>query len=219
MILSTRQVNPAIIWHAYAIRSFVGYSHNVHTMVDEQSFQLLKEYLNKSFDNEWDKKLVLDILRDSRKRDIEQLVKTYLPSICKKRNRELVIPEEATEIINDHIEAARDFRDSLQKLKMDRRELEVENITVNDTSLDGVMITVTRVQDGKKVDAQVNAGLLTLDNFRELTGRRFRVSQDQKQRLGDPKQNPGVREEAFREFMAEAVAKATNTTQETDSNE
>jgi hypothetical protein len=164
---------------------------------------------------------VLDIIRDKRRAEIKKEVRLFFPSLFVKKRPAypLRIPDEFQEATINK-EAIEQLIDSYATFrKPQKRDINMDNVSINDEQFAGVMIEIERLvptgektvggNDRKNVEKiTVDASKLTLDNFTELTGRRFRMSNGQVSRLGTGLE---ARRTAFNEFLSEAVTYARNT--------
>ena len=152
--------------------------------MDNKDVGLLKIYLNTLELSEYDKIYVIDNMRDKTKSELKREFFQYFPSVKGKHG--LHAPDELLHELDVVIlseEEVQLFRDSIQG---------DANMNDNDVPQMGEIVpTATPVPTTTPKDTKG----LTLDNFRERTGARFRMTKEQKGR--------GLtREAAFAEWLA-----------------
>lgn len=198
-------------FHAYVLSCLIGIkwsSSGVDTsaIFNDRLFNVVKEYIGKFYS--FNEPIVADILRlmkDKSRTNIKKETKSVLPSIFKKRGFQL--PEEipAGTIQVDKELVAR-LRNKVTVIKKES-DMTSEEIDITLDSIDNgetpeiISTDVTKSSNGGanlSLPEGVNASELTIDNFKEKTGRRFRMTKDQKSRGLD-------REAAFAEFKQQLI--------------
>lgn len=214
------QHKPTNIWHAYVVRGFGEFAYNVHSMVDSEASALLRRYLHAAFDGNmgsWDIMKVLDLMRDERRGAVRNLARSTFPSIFDKKRPKYPLKKPTEfEVTDEQLELARNFRNEWREIRANRKPQGEEMSATGNTELAGVMVTLTRTNEDKTVvPIQVDAGELTLDNFQEKTGKRFRMTKDQVQRFfGGSKVMdvaPDLAEEGRQKAFAEVLDKLVTT--------
>jgi hypothetical protein len=156
-------------------------------MRDLHLAQIVKDYLAFVCDKEWDKMQILDLMRGKQRSVIKEETQRLLPSMFKGKTAwPLVVPIELPQVKLD--------LEFISKLRVRLKE--------SDTTMDENM-TTDKSAPRLSLPANVTADQLTLDNFSTLTGRRFRVTTEQKMRI---KAGTLTREQAFQEFLKELRA-------------
>jgi hypothetical protein len=212
------------MWHAYVIRGYANIPWNIYSMCENKIMHMLKQYLASVFDYKTEQSKVmriLDIIRNKSRAEIKSEVRTYFPSLFVKKRPAypLRVPDEFPEVQFDQ-EAANKLATAYLDFKKPTGESEdmKKNTLEGGGNLTGVMIEVERlVPTGQKTSTgkdrkqrekmYIDASRLTLENFADLTGRRFRMSNGQISRLGT---GLDARQMAFNEFLNEAVSIARN---------
>ncbi len=179
----TKQLLPQ--FHAYLLGSVINVQWNVQTMTFNPLCQIVRCYLNAVCGNdEWAKKDVLDAMRDRRRKTIKRETQATLPSLFLTRAAYPVgVPHELKEVETN-------FDPAL----VERLKQEVITIKYKETTMeDGVEIGVAtgrRPIDKEESDvntvvfpADFNLSELTLVNYREVTGQRFRMTKEEKYTL------------------------------------
>lgn len=206
----SHQIDLTSVWHAYVIRAYAGCPWDVNTMTDKVPYEMIGRYLRAAYgDDIWRKKKILDFIRNISREAGRNLAREHLPSLFKKRCRyPLLIPTEETEVDEQSLEIARNFRaeyiESRRHVPEEGGEMGEKPTTVIAGVDLNVDITVTRIDNGVVVPVVVRASDLTLDNFQERTGKRFRMTRAQVAQFGE-----GNRQPAFEQFLATYVANAT----------
>ena len=172
------------IFHGYVLAYYIGAKWSISTgMVDTEIKSVIKSYLDYVYDNdEWSKKNVLDLIKDSKRSEIKQIARLELPNLfVNKKPKPLYLPEE----INTKFDL--NFINSLKT--------KINSMKENDMNSPENIVEVSTTTLPPNVDVEA----LNLDNFRQVTGKRFRMTKEQMERV---KRGELTREQALNEFKA-----------------
>lgn len=181
-------------FYAYVLGGFIGVQWNIDTMQTQVLNQIVRDYLFHIYDtNEWKKLKVLDAVRDKSRNQIKEVAKHKLPSLFSARAAwPLALPKEAPNAKFD-IEFIYRLKHRVDELKQKETAMEEQQ---NNTEAQ----TQTPKAPRFHLPTGVTPEQLTTENFRTLTGRRFRVTTEQQNRIAA---GTMTREAAFAEFVAE----------------
>jgi len=182
-------------FYAYVLGGFVGIQWNVNTMQTPILNQVVRDYLFHVYDtDEWKKLKVLDAIRDRSRNQIKDVAKHRLPSLFVGRAAwPLALPKEAPNAKFD-IEFIYRLKHTVDELK--QKETAMEEQQKNPESQTQTSPKAPRFH----LPAGVTPEQLTTENFRTLTGRRFRVTTEQQNRIAA---GTLTRDAAFAEFVAD----------------
>lgn len=216
------------VFHGFVLGNVIGIRWTLKPtggMGNNDLIKIVRQYLDFAYsDDEWGKNEVLQIITSTRGQN-KKLFKSTFPSMFKnKRQRPLQVPAELEgQGIKFNIDFINELREQVSTIKKGLN-MDSENTTVNSTESNvsnGVDVTTTRVEATTESETNtrdrsasktqrstnnftlpegVSLGELTLDNFREKTGRRFRMTKQQKARFDN---NEITREDAFNEFISQ----------------
>lgn len=199
-------ITPWAQFHAYVLGSIIGIRWGKISpstgMGNPKLYDIVREYLDYAVDGvEWKKRGILDAMRYKSSSQIRDDARFAFPSLFPRNRRalNLCVPQEiSNENVNFDpalIEAWKErVRVIKQEVAMTENTLEQENDETGSTSTSNNRVTVNFfIPDG------VNPNDLTLDNYREITGKRYRMTKDQMERKLS-------REQAFAESKALAVS-------------
>lgn len=208
-----------VAWfHAYVAGSVIGLRWGKHTPTSANQHpglnSILREYLTFTCgDNEWDKHRILEALRGKTGTALKRVAKRKWRSLFprNKKARPLAIPTELLEQGEEpnfdlaRIEKWRDRVRTIKKeISMNEEATAAAETAAQETNVDASPSTdkggSSRVTVNFFIPAGVNPDDLTLENYREVTGKRFRMTKDQAQVRGLS------REAAFAESKALAVS-------------
>ena len=212
----TRHLEPYITpwaqFHAYVLGSVIGIRWGKFTpssgMGNEALGKIVREYLvYAAGDNEWNKRCILDAMRDKSGSSIKDDARYVFPSLFprNKRARPLGVPEELKDeevfFDADRIEKWRRRAKKIKKeIAMNENATAAETTEVGSPSVDRPTSGVSRTKVNFVIPTGVDPSTITLENYREVTGTRFRMTKDQKDVRGLS------RSEAFAESKALAVS-------------
>lgn len=181
-------------FYAYVLGGFINVQWNIDTMQTQVLSQIVRDYLFHIYDtDEWKKLKVLDALRDKSRNQIKEVAKHKLPSLFSVRAAwPLALPKEAPNAKFD-IEFIYRLKHRVDELK--KKETAMEEQQKNTEAQ-----TQTPKAPRFHLPAGVTAEQLTTENFRTLTGRRFRVTTEQQNRIAA---GTLTRDAAFAEFVAD----------------
>lgn len=206
----TGAITPWAQFHAYVLGSVIGIRwgkiDSKSGMGNDQLYGIVREYLTYATgDNEWKKLGILNAMRYKSAAAIKDDARSAFPSIFPRHRkaRPLGVPDEVEEEVNfdpDKIEAWKErVREIKKEVAMSENALETtEDTGTTNTNASGGRSN-TRVTVNFHIPEGVNPEELTLENYREVTQKRYRMTKDQKER--------GLsREDAFAESKALAVS-------------
>ena len=214
------------IFYSFVLVYFVGVrwsiSATVNPYTNDKVRRLTRDYLDfVCGDDEWLKRQVIDASKDQSRASIRAIIRRKFRSLFHtKRMKSLQVPDE---LEGQDVTFSQEYFDMLrQELSMIKREINMANeeteVEVNEevvTQPPQVSVENTARQSDSQptnsadeaaapvtvnffIPSGVDASELTLDNYRELTGKRFRMTKEQKTR--------GVnRTEAFEESKQLAI--------------
>lgn len=190
--LDAAYITQKAIFYGYVMVSVIGCRWNIRTSVSSMNNpdlnEVVREYLMHTCGtDEWLKRQVLDTARDQTQRSLRPIVKHEFPSMFNKlRLKPLQVPEELKEedVVFD-LEFVNQLKDRVTSIKREITMNEVENALVEDAASGSSSPAVEQTSSEVVVvnffiPQGVDATELTLDNYRELTGKRYRMTKDQK---------------------------------------
>jgi len=190
--LEAAYITPRAIFYGYIMVSVIGIRWNikskVNAMLNDGLNNIVREYLvHTCQDDEWLKRQVLDVARDSTPSNLREIIRHELPTMFKKRRlKPLHVPDELEgEEVVFIPEFIYQLKDRVTSIKREIAMNEAENALAED-AVEGedrtpnVQASVEPVVVNFFIPQGVDAGELTLENYRELTGKRFRMTKDQK---------------------------------------
>lgn len=188
-------------FYAYVLGGFIGVQWNVDTMQTPGLNQVVRDYLLHIYStDEWKKLKVLDAIRDKSRNQIKEVAKHKLPSLFAVRAAwPIALPKEAPNAKFD-IEFIYRLKHRVEELKQEIAMNEEEKNVESQTQ-------VSPKAPRFHLPAGVTPDQLTTENFRTLTGRRFRVTTEQQNRIAA---GTLTREAAFAEFVAELKKEKSN---------
>jgi hypothetical protein len=191
--------NRDVEFYAYVLGGFINVQWNIETMMNDPLKQVVKDYLNHLYPAEEYKKLgVLNAIRDRSRNQIKDVAKYKLPSLFVGRAAwPLAQPKEAPGAKFD-IEFIYRLKHTVDELKEKEIAMEEQQKTQTQTSPQAPRF---------HLPAGVTPEQLTIENFRTLTGRRFRVTTEQQNRIAA---GTLTRDAAFAEFVAELKKENSN---------
>jgi len=199
-------------FHAYVLGSVIGIRWGKHTptsgMGNPDLYGIVKEYLTfAAGSDEWSKKGILDAMRDKSglaiKGDARRAFSSLFP-----RNRKakpLAVPDELVNVeVNFDLQLIEGWKERVKAIKkeflMNENALAQEAATEDGNTVDSTGTSNSRVTVNFFIPQGANPADLTLENYREVTGKRFRMTKDQ------AKVRSLTREQAFAESKALAVS-------------
>ena len=179
-------------------------------MSNPKLFNIVREYLDFVCVDEWSKRPILDVARES-KTDVRKRAKQLFPSLFHKvRQKPLQIPEElVSQNIPFDIDFFNNLRDRTTSIKRevntmntnDNPPFVADNTTTTPVSTTNTEATNNFIPTENSSNAYVINGIEinSPDAYRQATGKRFRMTKEQMSRV-----NAGTltRAEAFNEFVA-----------------
>lgn len=180
-------VKPWAIFHGYVLGYVIGIRWGKITptsgMGNSDLNAIVREYLiYAAGDDEWSKRCILDAMRDRSSSTIRENAKHHFPSIFPRgrRARSLAVPEElSNEQVNFDLDRINAWQERAKEIK---REISMNENAVKEAEAEETGSKSARVTVNFHVPQGVNPADLTLDNYRELTGKRYRMTKDQKDR-------------------------------------
>jgi hypothetical protein len=179
-------------FYAYVLGGFLNVQWHIDTMQQPTLMRVVKDFLSHIYGKEEHKKLgVLNAIRDKSRNQIKDVAKYKLPSLFVGRAAwPLAQPKEAPNAKFD-IEFIYRLKHTVDELKEKETAMEEQQKTQTQTSPQAPRF---------HLPAGVTPEQLTIENFRTLTGRRFRVTTEQQNRIAA---GTLTRDAAFAEFVAE----------------
>lgn len=152
---------PETLFHAYVLRCYLNVRWDLTTMFDGEIEDTVRLYLSNTINNEYDKGKVLNIINGSTRKNIREKARFAFPDMF---NIPETYPISVPKRLKDKF--GEDYVNFVQQLKNSRKETEMSEVTQ------------------EAVQSQVNVDLdsLTVENFQQVLGRRFRVTKEQKER-------------------------------------
>jgi len=198
-------------FHAYVLGSVIGIRWGKHSptsgMGNPDLYAIVREYLVfAAGEDEWRKKDVLDAMRDKSSSGIKSDARRAFPSLFPRRRkaRPFGLPDELVEQeVSFDLKRIEDWKGRVKQIKQEfiMNENAVEQEAVVEATVETTNSN-SRVTVNFFVPANVSVDDLTLENYRELTGKRFRMTKDQRV-VRDL-----TREQAFAESKALAITQA-----------
>lgn len=181
-------------FYAYVLGGFVNVQWNIDTMQTQGLNQVVRDYLFHIYStDEWKKLKVLNAIRDKSRNQIKEVAKHKLPSLFTVRAAwPLALPKEAPNAKFDI--------EFIYRLKHRVDELKQKETAMDEQQKNTESQTQTPKAPRFHLPAGVTPEQLTTENFRTLTGRRFRVTTEQQNRIAA---GTLTRDAAFAEFVAE----------------
>ncbi|MEE8113317.1 MAG: hypothetical protein V3T23_03075 [Nitrososphaerales archaeon] len=201
-------VKPWAQFHAYVLGFIIGIRWGKFTstsgMGHDGMYKIVREYLVYATDDEWKKKGILDAMRfksgPSIKDDTRRVFRSLFP-----RNRKALtfgVPIELTdENVSFDQQRIESWKERVQEIKKEVTMSEnatQEAAEEQDSGTDNA--GNNRVTVNFLIPPGTNPADLTMDNYREVTGKRFRMTKDQAKVRGLS------REQAFDESKALAIS-------------
>lgn len=208
-------IKPIAWFHAYVLCSVIGIRWGKYlpgyANCNKKLNSILDEYLSYACgDDEWTKGRILEAMRCKTATAMKADARTAFPSIFprNRKARRLKVPDELSDIEQVSFDPTR-IAQWQARVKAIKKEIAMnENAVVQEVteasqpSVDSSVKTTSneRVVVNFFIPAGASASSLTLENYRELTGKRFRMTKDQSKVRGLN------REEAFAESKALAFS-------------
>jgi len=181
-------------FHAYILGGFLNIRWNVDTMRNQDLCSIVKGYLAHAYgDQQWPCLKLLNAIRDRSRNEIKEESKRKLPSLFTQRaSWPLAQPKEAPKAKFD-VDYIYQLKEKVENIRRDD--------TMNNQNDQGDTVAANK-PPRLHLPAGVDVSSLTIDNFRSMTGRRFRVTTEQQNRI---KAGTLTREQAFQDFVNEVV--------------
>lgn len=198
------------VWfHAYIVASVIGIRWGKFTPTSANSNRdindILREYLAFACeDDEWTKGRILEAIRGETATSVKSIVRGLFPSLFprNKRARPLQVPEKLEgEQVNFDLDKIEAWKERVKAIK---KEITMSENTTETEATENGSQSIDRKPRKAKVNFIIPPGIdpatITLENYREITKARFRMTKDQKDVRGLS------REEAFQESKALAIS-------------
>lgn len=204
-------VTPVAQFHAYVLGSVIGIRWGKIApntgMGNEDLYGIVKEYLTYAYgEDEWKKLGILDAMRYKSASAIKDDARYAFPSLFPRHRkaRPLGIPDEISdEEVSFDPSKIEEWKERAREIK---KEIAMsENATEQEATVEGTSTTTASSAPNSRVTVNfyipegVNPEDLTLENYREVTGKRYRMTKDQVERKLS-------RESAFAESKALAIS-------------
>lgn len=207
-------IKPPAVFYGYVL----GYYLNIRWtlaptggMGNPELYNLVRKYLIYTCgENEWVKRQVLDVIRDRGRNAIRDVAESEFPSLFSKggRQRPLQIPEE---LKGQEIKFDLDFVNKLKdEVAIIKKEIAMSTEGQTDNEMEeGVDAESNAPKKSTTivVPEGVDVNSLTIDNFRQLTGKRFRMTKEQRAR---EQAGQLTREQALEEFKVNILGGGSN---------
>jgi hypothetical protein len=201
-------------FHAYILCGVIGLSRgrltptSAYACTSKEMHLVLREYLTYACgDDEWTKGRILEAMRFKTQTAMKADARRAFPSLFprNKRARPLGVPNELkNETVVFDIERIKKWREQVRGIKKEITMNENATATTEETSADRSTETDagsnSRVTVNFFIPKGVNVEDLTLKNYLQVTGKRFRMTKDQAKVRGLS------REDAFAESKALAIS-------------
>jgi len=200
-------------FYAYILGCIINVQWNLNVIKDSARTDIIRRYLiHVCGEDEWAKKNILDAISNKTRKTIKGDTRDRLPSLFVKRKAyPLFVPKELTTPPIFDLQIIEQLKIEMKLIKLKEQEkIMNDNENIIKTILPTEITEATKIvsveedspnapsvqlvlKDGKTVED------LTLANYREITGRRFRMTKEQKlvHKL--------TREQAFEEFKTKLL--------------
>lgn len=155
---------PEIVYHAYILRGYLNFRWDVESMFYEENVDFVKNYFNNTIKSEYDKGKVLNLINGISRKNIREKARFEFPDLF---NTPETYPFAIPKRLKDKF--GEDYVTFISTLKTKRKDEEMDS-QVNQATANPV------------VNTNVDLDTLTLDNFQDKLGRRFRMTKEQKER-------------------------------------
>lgn len=175
----------SVMFHGYILSCIIGVKWNLSPtggMNNPKITQVARDYLSHAVgDNEWEKQKILSYIKDTSSVILRKQTKKAFPSLFNKvRRKALTIPEELKDKNPTFdIDKINNLKNRVNKIKMEMNHMSNETETIQNEVITQNDTETTNPTSSNNVES------LTLENFMRITGRKFRVTKEQKQRIND----------------------------------
>lgn len=197
-------IKPPAVFYGFILGYYIGIKWNLAPnggMGNPKLLELTRAYLTYVCGNdEWAKRQVLDVIRDKSRNEMRDAAVAEFPSLFPKgRQRPLQIPDELKgQEIKFDLDFIQRMKDRVDEIKQEIAMSEETNEVVSSTPVAPKRTTTVVIPEGVDVNS------LTLDNFQQLTGKRFRMTKEQSLRA---EAGTLTRAQALEEFKKELANK------------
>lgn len=194
-------VKPPAIFHGFILGYYIGARWNLSPtgcLGNPKMTDVAKEYLTFVYgDDEWAKRQVVEVIRNKSRKAIRDEMRHAFPSLWhKKRQKPLQLPKELEEEeVKFDIEFINRLKEIVTEIKKEYIMESEQAIMSEEAAVNTPKVRSTTVV----IPESVNVNELTLDNFRAITGKRFRMTKEQ---FARSKAGQLTREQAFEELKA-----------------
>lgn len=198
-------IKPRAVFYGFILGYCIGIKWNLAPnggMGNPRLLELTRAYLTYVCgDDEWSKRQVLDVIRDKTRNQMRDVAVDEFPSLFPKgRQRPLQIPDELKgQEVKFDLDFIQKMKDSVESIK---QEIAMSEETTNEVA--GAPSTTPRRTTTIVVPEGVDVNSLTLDNFQQITGKRFRMTKEQSVRA---EAGTLTRAQALEEFKKELASK------------
>lgn len=213
-VLPIPSIKPIAWFHAYVLCGVIGIRWGKHAPTYANSNpklnNILREYLTYACgEDEWTKGRILEAMRYKTGPKMKEDARKAFPSLFprNRKARPLGVPEELNDIENVFFDSKRieRWRNRVKRIKKEISDMNenavAQEATTSQSSVDGGTDGGSnRVTVNFFIPENVDPQTLTLQNYREVTGKRFRMTKDQAKVRGLS------REDAFVESKALAIS-------------
>lgn len=215
-VLPIPSIKPVAWFHAYVLCGVIGIRWGKYAPSyangNPKLYSILREYLTYACgEDEWTKGRILEAMRFKTGTAIKADARVAFPSLFprNRKARSLGVPEELNDIESVFFDPKRieRWRKRVRRVKKEISEMS-ENATAPETTEATPVDRSSAPSSGSNsrvtvnffIPENVDATSLTLENYREVTGKRFRMTKDQAKVRGLS------RESAFAESKALAIS-------------
>lgn len=201
-------VKPVAVFYGYVLGYVIGVRWNLSPtggMGNPKMGLVVRKYLDHTCGaDQWARLPILDVIRDRGRNAIRELAEDEFPSLfgVKGRQRPLQIPDELKgQDIKFDLDLITQLKDEVASIK---KEIAMSTESTNEVTEEGVDTAPSTQKKATTivVPPGVDVNSLTLDNFRQLTGKRFRMTKEQRAR---EQAGQLTREQALEEFKTNVL--------------
>lgn len=180
-----------VMFHGYVLTCIIGVRWNLSPtggMNNTEITQVTKDYLSHVVGNdEWEKQRILSYIKDASPVVLKKRTRKAFPSLFHKIKRKpLKAPDEIPEdeLVFD-IDKINKLKNKIQKIKEEMSDMNNETEMTQVETIEEVNTTnVTNNTSATSNEVEVSKiQSLTLDNFKAVMGRRFRITREQRDRI------------------------------------
>lgn len=154
--------SPEVIYHAYVLRGYLNIRWDIETMFYGEVEDEVRLYLSRATNSEYSKAKILNLINGVSCKNIREKARITFPDLFNiPETYPIGIPKRLTDKIGQ------DFVNFVTNLKSQKKDDKMTDATQTETNT---------------TQTQANLDTLTVENFQEVLGRRFRMTKEQKER-------------------------------------